>query len=274
MIKQYSCAPLPFVGQKRMFAAEFRRTLRQFDDHAVFVDLFGGSGLLSHITKREKTDATVIYNDYDNYRQRLDNIPRTNALLADLRPMLADCPRTKILPAKEQDAVRERIAREERSGFVDYITLSSSLLFSMNYAITFEALCRQTLYNNVRTTDYNADDYLDGLIVESCDYREIFQKYRDVPNVVSLVDPPYLSTDVGTYRMTWRMADYLDVLTILCGASFVYFTSDKSQILELCAWMERNPAAGNPFAECQKRTFNARMNHNSTYTDIMLYKKE
>jgi adenine-specific DNA methylase len=51
-----------------MFAAGFRHTLRQFDGHAVFVDLFGGSGLLSHIAKYEKSDATVVYNDYDNYR--------------------------------------------------------------------------------------------------------------------------------------------------------------------------------------------------------------
>ena len=29
-----------------------------------------------------------------------------------------------------------------------------------------------------------------------------------------LVDPPYLSTEVGTYKMFWRLADYLDVLTL------------------------------------------------------------
>ena len=49
----YSQAPLPFVGQKRMFASEFRKVLKRFSDRTVFVDLFGGSGLLSHITKRE-----------------------------------------------------------------------------------------------------------------------------------------------------------------------------------------------------------------------------
>ncbi len=66
----YSQAPLPFVGQKRMFASEFRKVLKRFSDRTVFVDLFGGSGLLSHITKRERPDATVIYNDHDNYRER------------------------------------------------------------------------------------------------------------------------------------------------------------------------------------------------------------
>ena len=41
----YLSAPLPFVGQKRMFAREFIKVLGQFPDSTVFVDLFGGSGL-------------------------------------------------------------------------------------------------------------------------------------------------------------------------------------------------------------------------------------
>ena len=66
----------------------------------VFVDLFGGSGLLSHITKRERPDATVIYNDHDNYRERLENISRTNALLSDLRRLSEGIPRHRMLSKK------------------------------------------------------------------------------------------------------------------------------------------------------------------------------
>ena len=49
--KMYLSAPLPFVGQKRMFAKEFMKVLEQYPDGTLFVDLFGGSGLLSHIAK-------------------------------------------------------------------------------------------------------------------------------------------------------------------------------------------------------------------------------
>lgn len=63
MTKMNLSAPLPFVGQKRMFAKEFIKVLDQFPDDTVFVDLFGGSGLLSHITKRMKPTSTVVYND-------------------------------------------------------------------------------------------------------------------------------------------------------------------------------------------------------------------
>ncbi|MDB0715356.1 DNA adenine methylase, partial [Bacteroides xylanisolvens] len=95
MRKMYLSAPLPFMGQKRMFAREFITVLGQFPDSTVFVDLFGGSGLLSHITKCVRPDATVVYNDFDNYRQRLANIPATNVLLSDLRRIAEGEPRNK-----------------------------------------------------------------------------------------------------------------------------------------------------------------------------------
>ena len=66
MSKLYLSAPLPFVGQKRMFAKEFIKVLEQFPDGTTFVDLFGGSGLLSHITKHFKPHSKVVYNDFDN----------------------------------------------------------------------------------------------------------------------------------------------------------------------------------------------------------------
>lgn len=275
MNTEYLSAPLPFVGQKRMFAQKFKEVLKEYPDNSVFVDLFGGSGLLSHITKREKPNATVIYNDYDNYRMRLNNINRTNALLSDLRKLTIDCPRQKLIPEPIRGLILERLRQEETTGFVDYITISSSLLFSMKYCMNLKDLQRESFYNNIRKQDYPlCTDYLNGLEIVSCDYKELVKKYKNLPNVVFLVDLPYLSTEVGTYRMNWRLSDYLDVLSILVDKSFIYFTSNKSSILELCCWMGNHPNIGNPFNNAKKEEFNARMNYNSTYTDVMLYKKE
>lgn len=274
MKTEYLSAPLPFVGQKRMFAQKFKEVLKEYPDNSVFVDLFGGSGLLSHITKKEKPNATVIYNDYDNYRMRLNNINRTNALLSDLRKLTIDCPRQKLIPNPIRGLILERLRQEETDGFVDYITISSSLLFSMKYCTNLKDLQKESFYNNIRKQDYPlCTDYLNGLEIVSCDYKELVKKYKNLPNVVFLVDP-YLSTEVGTYRMNWRLSDYLDVLSILVDKSFIYFTSNKSSILELCCWMGNHPNIGNPFNNAKKEEFNARMNYNSTYTDVMLYKKE
>ena len=272
--KYYQSAPLPFMGQKRMYIKDFKEVLKQFPDDAVYVDLFGGSGLLSHITKREKPNATVIYNDFDNYRQRLDNIGRTNAVLEKIREIVKDEPRKEKLSSEFRMKILQLLEKEEKSGFVDYITLSSSIMLSMKYATDLEGLKKESLYNTVRQSDYACDGYLDGLEIVSCDYKELVAKYRNIQNVVYLVDPPYLSTEVGTYKMYWGLSDYLDVLSILVGTSYIYFTSDKSNLLELCQWLGNNHWVGNPFAEAGQKRMHRTMNYNSAYTDIMLYKSK
>ena len=251
MKKLYLSAPLPFVGQKRMFAREFIKVLEQFKDKTVFVDLFGGSGLLSHITKHQRPDATVVYNDFDGYRRRLEAIPQTNALLADLRAIAKDIQHHKPITGAARERILERIIREERqTGYVDFITISSSLMFSMKYQLSVEGMKKETLYNNIRKADYQlCPDYLDGLTITSCDYKELYLRYKDVPDAVFLVDPPYLSTDVCTYKMYW------------------------SSIVELCQWMGKNRTLGDPFEGCVKSEFNAHMNYNAGYTDMMLYKR-
>lgn len=273
MKNTFLSAPLPFVGQKRLFAKEFIKVLEAYPPDTVFVDLFGGSGLLSHLTKAHHPQATVVYNDYDNYRRRLSHIPITNRLLADLRIILADSPRGQRVSAQPRAQILARLEREEQEvGYVDYITLSGSLLFSSKYKTSLEELKKESLYNRIRHSDYpEASDYLQGLEVVCKDYKELFEQYKDTPGVVFLVDPPYLSTEVGTYTMSWRLADYLDVLTILQGHSFVYFTSNKSGILELCDWMGQHPQVGNPFKRCTRAEVRTMMTHNAGYTDMMLY---
>ena len=274
MKKEYQSAPLPFMGQKRMYIKDFKEVLKQFPDDAIYIDLFGGSGLLSHVTKREKPNATVIYNDFDNYRQRLDNIERTNTLLAELREIVKKFPMKEKLPPEIRSKILQRLKEEEKDRFVDYITLSSSLMFSMKYATSLDEMKKEDFYNKIRQSDYSAEGYLDGLEIVSCDYKELVVKYLNIQNVVYLIDPPYLSTEVGTYKMYWTLSDYLDVLSILVGTSYIYFTSDKSNLLELCQWLGKNHWVGNPFAEAGQKRMYRTMNYNSAYTDIMLYKSK
>lgn len=273
MSRLYLSAPLPFVGQKRMFARQFIEVIKQYPAGTVFVDLFGGSGLLSHITKHFHPNSRVIYNDFDNYRNRITSIPRTNRLLESIRSIAAQFDRHKPITGVAREQIFSLLEQEEKeTGFLDFITLSSSLMFSMKYKMSIEGMRGETLYNNVRKNGYEpCRDYLAGLEIVSCDYRELFEQYKDTPGVVFLVDPPYLSTDVGTYRMYWRLADYLDVLSVLPGHNFIYFTSEKSCIIELCEWMGRHPSLGDPFARCQRREFNATMNYSAHYKDIMLF---
>ena len=271
--KKFTQAPLPFMGQKRRFLNQVKTVLENCPDNAIYVDLFGGSGLLSHTIKQNHPNATVVYNDYDNYRLRLQNVAQTNKMIADIRLILDKSPKDKRIQEPERSLILKRVLQEEQTaGYVDYITLSSSILFSMKYVQSYNQLEKETLYNCVRMSDYNTDGYLDGLTVESMDYKILFEKYKEANNVIFLVDPPYLSTEVGTYKNYWKLKDYLDVLDVLEGTNYLYFTSNKSNIVELCEWMANKPALYNPFAGSTTSTVNNHMNYNSSFTDIMLYK--
>ena len=272
--KIFTTAPLPFMGQKRKFLKQFKPALSGFSPTATYVDLFGGSGLLSHTVKAIYPGAKVVYNDFDNDRERLENIDNTNRFISDLRLILKEYPKDKRIEGVVRGEVIERIRVEDVVGYVDYITVSSSILFSMKYALSFAQMEKETLYNCVRQSDYDATGYLDGIEVVSQCYKELFAKYKDFPNVVFLVDPPYLSTDVGTYKSYWKLRDYLDVLEVLNGTKYFYFTSNKSSIIELCDWIETKTPMSNPFTGSTTATMNATINFNASYTDIMLYKYE
>jgi len=275
-MKNFNQAPLPFQGQKRRFQASFKEALKGFKDAPMFVDLFGGSGLLSHWVKQQCPDATVVYNDYDGYHLRIANIERSNALLAQFRIILRDTPVGKVVGKEAKERILTAIKAEEKcSGYVDYVTISSSLLFSMNYATNFDDLEKQTMYNVVRLNDYQlATEYLQSVEIVSMDYRQLFERWKHIPGVVFMIDPPYLSTDCSTYSNYWKLANYLDVLSVLKGTNYFYFTSNKSSIIELTDWIEKNLGAENPFNGATKVEVNARMNHNAGYTDIMLFKKQ
>lgn len=273
--KTYNSAPLPFMGQKRRFLKRVKDIVVTHPEDVTYVDLFGGSGLLSHTIKKHRPNARVIYNDFDNYRQRLETIHKTNAILKDVREITQGLPKDKKMPEIARKAILERVWRaEQEDGFVDYITLSSSLLFSMKYVTSFAELSKETFYNVVKQSDYDATGYLEGVEVVSGDYKEIYTAFKPCSNVIWLIDPPYLSTETKTYSSDsyWKLKDYLDVLNVLEGANYVYFTSNKSQILELCEWIENRVFTANPFNGANISTTEVQMNYNASYTDVMLYK--
>ena len=79
-MKKFITAPLPFQGQKRRFARQLEEMAMRQKDGTVFVDLFGGSGLVSHIIKHARPDCRVVYNDFDHFSERLANVGRTNEM--------------------------------------------------------------------------------------------------------------------------------------------------------------------------------------------------
>lgn len=276
--KVYKSAPLPFQGQKRNFIADFKKVLVEFRSNYqidTIVDLFGGSGLLSHTAKRIYPDMRVIYNDYDDFHSRLDCVHVTNTLLSSIREYLSNIPKGQKIEPSLKYLILSLVRSEEKKGHrIDYITLSSSLLFSGKFAKDYKELEQETFYNCVKKSDYSVNDYLDGLEVVKKDYMELFMRFKEQEGVLFVVDPPYLSTDTTTYNSDkyWKLKDYLDVLNVLAAGKYIYFTSNKSSIIELCDWFSTNYGLDDPFSKAKVNTFNVTINKTAKYTDMMLYK--
>lgn len=271
-MNKYNAAPLPFQGQKRGFVKEFRAKLKEFPDDIIFLDLFGGSGLLSHIVKCEKPNAIVVWNDYDHFQQRLENINKTNKLIGKIKELIITTTKEKRLTKRESDKVIQIIEKER--GFVDYITLSSNLLFSGKYANSIRELTSHGFYNKITSKPYNADGYLKGVIRENGDYREVLKKY-ECSRLVVIADPPYLSTDISSYSKDkyWLLTDYLEVLNNISKHPYFFFSSSKSSLLELMQWIDKHHwGAYLSCTEVIKKERN--IGNNRSYTDIMIYKKE
>lgn len=234
---RYTKAPLPFQGQKRRWVNELEEIAKSLPSGSVVVDLFGGSGLCAHVVKSARPDLRVIWNDYDDYQSRLNQIGDINAVADELRDVLARLPRNAKIPVgtDEHNRVLE-ILRRAKSEVLDMETIVSWVTFSANNKT--EVSANTALYNNLATGTYNADGYLLGVERVSASYEDVL---RDVPSdAVLVVDPPYLSTDMGRYGQRgegiyWGLVEHLRLLSKVGQHRYIYFHSSKSEVAALDA---------------------------------------
>ncbi len=274
MKKAFKTSPLPFRGQKRYYIKRFASVLARCEDITTVVDLFGGSGLLSRVAKDQLPNARVIYNDFDHFDMRVANIDRTNALCAQIAPLVAGVADNKRIPDEIKQQCLQLMRESEQTGAVDYITLSASLLFSGNWATSYDQFAKQTFYNRAVNNHYDATGYFDGLEITHKDYRELFDEFKDQQNVLFILDPPYLQTECSAYKSDtyWQLKDYLDVLNMLKGTKYVFFTSGKSQIIDLCKWININFPNAELLKGAELWEQNSRVNDFNSYKDIMIAK--
>lgn len=272
MCRNYKCAPLPFMGQKRYFLRDFTEVLETVEGEIdTVVDLFGGSGLLSHTAKRVLPGCRVIYNDFDRYVDRLAAVEQTNEILRVIKDRLTGLePNQRLTDSQRADVLAIVADYEKRLGYVDILTIGRSVLFSGKWVTSLDELRKHTMYNRVRPGGYECAGYLDGLEVVHMDYRELFERERGNSRALFVLDPPYLTTECGMYENYWKLTDYLNVLRLLKGTKYVYFTSDKSQIVELCQWLadEYREAAPMWGAEVRQRTNT--LNYQAKFNDMMI----
>ncbi|WP_082041899.1 hypothetical protein [Mannheimia massilioguelmaensis] len=274
MFKQ---APLPFIGQKRMFLQHFERLLNDNipndGDGWTILDAFGGSGLLSHVAKRLKPKATVIYNDFDGYAERLQHIDDINRLRRQIAPLLAEQPKQKRLSPELKAQIIDVIKAFD--GYINVHVLCSWLLFSGQQVKTLDELFTQDFWHCLRQSDYpSADGYLDGLTVVSESFHTLLPKYQHDPKALFVLDPPYLCTHQESYGQQ-RYFDLIDFLRLihLTRPPFVFFSSTKSEFVRFIDAMITDQWDNwQSFANYERIAVKTSTSYSGKYEDNMVFK--
>lgn len=275
--KHFTQAPLPFIGQKRMFLTEFKNILNKVIDNDgegwTVVDAFGGSGLLSHVAKRTKPAARVVYNDFDNYAERLKHIDDINKLRQILSNLLKDCTRQKRLDIATRHRVIDAIERFD--GYKDPHILCSWLLFSGQQVKSINELYRHGFYNCVRQSDYaTADGYLDGIEVVNESFIDLLPKFANDEKSIFVLDPPYLCTHQASYKQEsyFDLINFLDLIR-LTRPPYIFFSSTKSEFVRFVDWLVVTKGDNwESFVGYQRMVVQASTRHCGKYEDNLIFK--
>ena len=226
---------MPFQGQKRNFIKQFRELIKdEFRAHrnGVFIDAFGGSGLLSHNIKQIYPNARVIYNDYDNYSERLANIEATNEILQTIEPITKKYKKDEKVSEEDREKIIKIIDEYIKRGyFIDWLTLSSRLLFGGKYCHDESELKKEKTFfiTSQNTPLYQANGYLRGVEIIHKDAKELIKEFEN-EDVVLILDPPYLQTNKAGYKCFWGLRDFLKLIRLV-REPFIFFSSENSDIL-------------------------------------------
>lgn len=267
----YTKPPLPFMGNKRNMLKHIKQVLEtmradgEIDGESIFIDVFGGSGLVAHNIKQWYPRNQVIWNDYDNYQKRLDHIAQTESLRAWIYEKVRDGEYQNALPKEIKQEILAHIHTLETQGeYIDYTTLSSYLLFTGNYARDFIELSKRTFYKQISVTRLTAKGYLDGVERVSLDFIDLLDSYKHIKNKCLILDPPYLQTQVGNYNAHFSLGQFFRLIERV-QRPYLFFGSDRSDTIEAFKYLKRY------HKELETYTFNSAYLLGGNNTDYIIY---
>lgn len=243
---------LPFRGNKHIWYNKFKEIINNLEyENLTVVDVFGGSGLLSHWVKQLKPNYQVIYNDFDNFTQRLEHINETEMIRKRLREII-DNNTAVTYNDKEPlnktcyDLIRKELIKikSDYPDFVDWITISSWVCFSATkYDSLDDILNKKKYYGKVPKNELKRYDYLNDVEVihkDASDPEEFINYINSIKqneNVIYILDPPYLYTESSGY--TSNKKEYFDLKAniklfywFIHKIPCLFFTSTKSGLIE------------------------------------------
>ncbi|TLD83944.1 hypothetical protein LS70_003810 [Helicobacter sp. MIT 11-5569] len=251
-IKYFKAPPLPFMGNKKNALKLVESLIKEIrakynEQDLIFLDCFGGSGFLSHTFKYHLPNARVIYNDYDDYLDRVKNAKTTEEILGRISALVTSPKNAKITEEKKQKIISILEEYEQRGQKIDYVSISSFVLFQGNYAKDLTKLKKAQFYYKFGSIKKETRGYLTGVEAVKMDFKAMIEKYKAEAKISGkiaflILDPPYLQTNTDVYNTEfYRLPQFLELIDRI-EKPFMLFSSLKSDIVDFLAWYDRlNP---------------------------------
>lgn len=242
----YKRPPLPFRGNKTKWIKDlikyFVKNHNKFENYT-FIDVFGGSGIISQAIAKLYPNNKVIYNDFDNYTKLLtkSNIDRLN----ELRTKIYDIAQNYEQKINDNDCNKIRyLIKRYYPNFESNNKLKNifaSWLMFNGADFKFNSPFYNTLpKNNYSYVDIN--DYLpDNVIIEHLEYKDLINKYKPILNKSLLIlDPPYLGTSKEFYNKEWNLKDTYNILNLCIKYKCLLFEANSSNVIRLIKTISPN----------------------------------
>lgn len=245
---------LPFNGNKGKHIKKIIKLLKEnYDENEKYYvfDVFGGSGIISHNIKKIFPNWEVIYNDFDWFIKRIEDIEKTNELIQWLREKTKEIKHDQKLNEELKNEIIEYL--ESKKPF-DEFTILNMLLFSHNYSNTtfFEEAKKKNFYNHIIKTNYEVNDYLKDVQIVHQDYKDLINENENkYEKTIWILDPPYCYSDKSHYKKNYfKLVDTLNILKFFKDVkSVLLFEGVKSEAENILNFLY-------PELECEKINLN------------------
>lgn len=213
-----------------------------------FVEVFGGSCLMSMFVPREKFKL-IVCNDIDNLLVDLYKALKHNP--KELQKRLAIMPASRTLLKELAQEVKTTGLKDldpiERAAVVLYLSHLSfnSKLSTGSFSVSVNRNDIMTFRRRVVSILEYAKLWAD-IIIENLDFRRVIRNY-DRPNTVFYCDPPFISVKGKNrdsyYRFLFKHEDLKDLLGLLEGVKGYFvlkLESDNFEFDYVQEWVRRN----------------------------------
>ncbi len=240
-----------YIGNKSLYMKYIIKILDKLENYNnyLFLDCFGGSGVISQYIRdyyidKHKPIPRIVFNDFDNYSDKISLIPETNKLYNKIRDICKynNYKRNEKITPEDKQKIDKFINEN-----VDIEQLSHKICYCFNIFHNVEDIKAANYYwrmpknNNKYIPIY---EYYNNITIESMDYLQLINKYKEIADIEDkelflILDPPYISTEQTQYnnKLYNTLKDCLKILDLLHDNKFVFFESEKSNILNIMLYI-------------------------------------